>query len=383
VSIGLKKKVLVAENSELEREILTTLLSDKYEANYVSSGTQAVTAAKIFLPDLIIMDVYLPEQNGYDACKEIRLGGFEGPIIFFSSLEEIEDKIKALEAGGDDFIGKPYDIKEMLLKIERNMQRVEKERQYRETNEQVMAMANRSMVDLSQLGRIMTFLQNINKCRNFDDLANKTFKLLKELNLKSSLLIHSIDEDRIYFDDEIHKPIEHSLLQALAGQRRIYEFAKRRCAYNWQKVTLVIKNMPTDEVENGAMKDYIGYVMNGIEEVVNSLVLQMELKKAIHSYKEGNKQLKLSIMKVIEDFEESLIEMFERPDVAAALPVDVEDLVLGLFNKSRQQADDHFNSGLSMEAQLEDVLELFSQNQAEEETAQDDPFDDDDAIMLF
>ncbi len=375
------KKILIVDDSKLESQVLDLVLEDKYETQVAVDGAQAVEKATQWQPHLILMDVEMPEMNGYSACRTIRDSGFKAPIIFLSELTETDEKLKAYEAGADDYIGKPYDIKEMVHKIANNLERHKEHMLARENQQQAMQMANRSLVDLSYLGRIINYTQKISQCKTYDELASKTFGLLADLNLKSSLIFHNIDiQERVYFSGDNELPLERSMLQALKGARRILEFSKNRCAFNWIRASLLIKNMPEDEVENGAMKDYLGYMMNALEDAINGLLMQAQLKQTMVKYKDSNKQLKLAIMAIIEDFEQQLEDLFERPDIAQALPVDVEDLVVGLARDSTLKADSLFSTGFNMEGELDKVLEMF---QADETSGQEPEADDDDAITLF
>ena len=371
------KKILVVDDSEIERDILVQLLADRYETDFAENGVEAVSKSVQFSPDLVLMDIQMPEMNGFDACKAMRAEGFDSRIIFLSRLDSTRDKLKAYEAGGDDFIGKPYHAKEMLAKIALNLIHQDQVFEAIKSSKEVSEVAHRSLTDLSHLGRIVNFLQKTQQCMSFDELASMTFSLLKNLNLKSSLLIHSIDFDRLYFDDDMEKPIERELFQALKGQRRILEFSEHRAAFNWKRASLLIKNMPEEATENGAMKDYLAYIMEGIESAVQSKLMQLQLNEAIKRYKERDNKLKLSILSAIEDIEESLVKLFTRADVAESLPLDIEELILGYVQAGRKKADQHLSQGFNMESELDKVMEMLTQSK------EDTSDEGDDAVELF
>ena len=67
--------------------------------------------------DVIILDVILPDISGIDLCKKIRQEGINTPILFLSALDSVEDKINGLEAGGDDYLGKPFSLDEVVARI--------------------------------------------------------------------------------------------------------------------------------------------------------------------------------------------------------------------------------------------------------------------------
>jgi len=141
--------------------------------------------------------------------------------------------------------------------------------------------------------------------------------------------------------------------------------------------------MPDDEVRSGQVRDYLGYMMNGLDSAISSLKMQAYLKDAVDNFKRQNRQLKLSIMEVIEDYETSLDELFQRPDIIGALPLDMEDKVIQLAAESRKKADKHFSTGLVIEEQLNSVLAMFEDNQPNEQTDAEENLNSDDAVTLF
>ena len=375
------KKILIVDDDRIEREVLQHLLDEKYETAFADNGRHALEEFKRFSPDLVLMDVEMPEMNGFEACRKMRDAGYSVPIVFLSFLKDKKDKIDAYNAGCDDFIGKPYDLHEMLAKLDVNLARYDKEKEFIQNQNQMMEMANRSMTDLSYMGRVMQSLESFHHCQSFEELAQKVFSLLQEFGLCASMVIFDEDGNSIYLRGCENKPMETNLLYSLRGQKRILEFGNQRCAFNWENATVLVRNMPEDEILNGQMKDYLGYLMNGFDSAIRSIKLQNQLQSAIENFKEQNRHLKLSIMQVIEDFETSLDDLFQRPDVVGSLPLDVEDKVIKLAAESREKADLHFSDGLKIEEQLNNVLFMFNQSKnAEDEEASES---DEDAITLF
>ena len=111
-------KVLIAEDDDYTRNgLLAILESEGYDAIPASDGKQAL---KIFLerkPDIICLDIMMPGMNGYDVCREIRRKYEKVPIIFISAKSEEIDTVLGLELGADDFIVKPFGVKEVIARI--------------------------------------------------------------------------------------------------------------------------------------------------------------------------------------------------------------------------------------------------------------------------
>ena len=112
-----KNHILVVDDDDRIRNLLKDYLS---ENNYIVSTAENATQAKeklLYLKfDILILDVMMPGQNGYELTKEIKKQ-IKVPVILLTAKGEVEDRIKGLELGADDYIGKPFEPKELLLRI--------------------------------------------------------------------------------------------------------------------------------------------------------------------------------------------------------------------------------------------------------------------------
>ncbi len=113
------KRILIVDDYEESCKLLAEILSPTYECFYTSDSTSAYEMSVAKRPDLILLDYKMPGLMGVDVCKLIRddesMTGT--PIIFVSGAATIDDKIKAFETGADDFILKPFHVRELILRI--------------------------------------------------------------------------------------------------------------------------------------------------------------------------------------------------------------------------------------------------------------------------
>jgi two-component system cell cycle response regulator DivK len=105
----MRKRILIVEDSELNRDLLVQIFEEVYDLELASDGAEAVRLAAETQPDLILMDIGLPEMSGLDAVRAIRASGASTPIVGVSSHVMPGERDQALEAGCDDFVGKPID----------------------------------------------------------------------------------------------------------------------------------------------------------------------------------------------------------------------------------------------------------------------------------
>jgi len=118
------KKVLVVEDEMAILEILKfNLQQEGYETLSAMDGAEGLALARSADPDLILLDVMLPGMNGFDVCAALRQDGFSVPILMLTAREEEADKVFGLEAGADDYITKPFSMRELMARVKANIRR--------------------------------------------------------------------------------------------------------------------------------------------------------------------------------------------------------------------------------------------------------------------
>lgn len=117
------KILLVDDEPRIERLVGELVRDAGYEFAYAENGAEALAVVPREAPDLIIMDVMMPKMDGFAACRELRARGVTCPIIFLSAKGDIVDKGVGFAAGGDDYMVKPFDPRELLMHIEAHLRR--------------------------------------------------------------------------------------------------------------------------------------------------------------------------------------------------------------------------------------------------------------------
>ncbi len=116
-----KGRILVVEDdSDISNMLKIYFSGQGYEVQVAPRGGDALTMTRKQLPNLIVLDIMLPDMNGYDVCRELRTTTRTShiPIIFLTQKDERSDKIQGLELGADDYITKPFDIEELKLRVQ-------------------------------------------------------------------------------------------------------------------------------------------------------------------------------------------------------------------------------------------------------------------------
>ncbi|MGB2924330.1 MAG: response regulator transcription factor [Limnothrix sp.] len=123
------KRVLVVDDDPILRKILQNFLAQKgYQIEVAASGDAALEVWEQYQPDLIVSDVNMPSMDGLEFCRRLRAmpSGQLVPFIFLSGQDELEDRLKGHSSGADDYVTKPFEMQELLAKIERQLERTQR-----------------------------------------------------------------------------------------------------------------------------------------------------------------------------------------------------------------------------------------------------------------
>ncbi len=117
--------LLVEDEKSLREAIKLNLELEGYEVVPVSTGTEALSTFGSQYFNLVLLDVMLPEMDGFRVCEQIRLQDMKTPIIFLTAKDSSDDRVQGLRIGADDYISKPFNLEELLLRIRNVLKRAE------------------------------------------------------------------------------------------------------------------------------------------------------------------------------------------------------------------------------------------------------------------
>lgn len=113
-----KRSILVAEDdASIRLGLVDSLEGEGYAVIAATNGEEAVACFKEFRPELVLLDIMMPKLNGYDVCREIRQRDKAVPVIMLSAKSEEIDKVLGLELGADDYMTKPFGVRELLARV--------------------------------------------------------------------------------------------------------------------------------------------------------------------------------------------------------------------------------------------------------------------------
>jgi len=120
----MKARILLVEDEvHLAEGISENLEQEGYHVDIADDGEKALSRWRAGGIDLIVLDVMLPRRDGFSVCKEIRDAGDRVPILFLTAKNADDDRVHGLELGGDDYLGKPFNLRELLLRVQGMLRR--------------------------------------------------------------------------------------------------------------------------------------------------------------------------------------------------------------------------------------------------------------------
>lgn len=111
-------RILLAEDEKrMARALIAILKEEKYDVDHMEDGTSALMALESGIYDIAILDVMMPEMNGFEVAHHARNNGINTPILMLTAKGQVDDKVEGLDSGADDYLTKPFQTKELLARI--------------------------------------------------------------------------------------------------------------------------------------------------------------------------------------------------------------------------------------------------------------------------
>lgn len=216
-----KFNILVVDDTHDSLRLLSKILTEQgYQVRPVSNGSRALRAAKAKPPDLILLDIMMPDLDGYAVCEQLKADErtCDVPIIFISALEDMKDKVKAFHTGGVDYITKPFQAEEVLARVETHLTMRDMQKRLQEQNTQLQHYATElqeANAELSQYAYVVShdLKSPLRAIHNYADFLREDLEELLD------------DEQKVYLDglnqavQEANTLIEDILALSRIGRR--------------------------------------------------------------------------------------------------------------------------------------------------------------------
>jgi DNA-binding response OmpR family regulator len=274
-----KPSILLVEVNSGHLEALESEFGDEYELDCVPSADACLERMKVQYPNVILIDVNIPDLNWSELCINIRAQFHADAItiILISMKDCLKEKMLGYDVGADDFIIRPFSHEEIIGKVNHSLQLRQERAIFRDnldkSNERIIC----AMADINELELVMEFLEASYQCNTYRELAQTIFDSMSRFSKDCSVQVRGIHGDLCLSDHGPITPLETDLFDQLKDEDAIYDYGGRTL-FNSDHLSLLVKNMPEDDPEHVAkLKQLFHTLVHGANSKVNFISTQMEL----------------------------------------------------------------------------------------------------------
>ena len=270
-------RVFVVDDDAIILDVLRATLAAECELHTFASAEACLGALVDVKPDLFLLDVSMPVMDGYALCRQLKddWDTQDSPVVVISASDNNETRMLCYEAGGDDFIQKPFDPAELLSKLGVVGRILAEKKALREQAGYAQRTAMAAMVSMGELGVVLQFLSKSFACNTLDELAAALLDAMQQYDLQAAVQMRIGDEVLTLSHNGRNVPLEVSVLNHVRESGRIFQF-KSRCVFNYGQVTLLVKNMPLEDAERcGRIRDNGALLAEGADARLRAIETEM------------------------------------------------------------------------------------------------------------
>lgn len=332
----IKGNILVVDDQSANLKFLTEILKHEgYQVRIALDGKTALSSVDLAAPDLILLDILMPEIDGYETCR--RLKQKESlkniPIIFISALSDSFDKIKAFKTGGVDYVTKPFEPEELLTRVNTHLSRKIMMEKLEQQNIELEKEINQRKISEEELKKYQNYLEKLVKDRT-SDLITSNENLKAEINERKQIESELIQSEKLSALGELSASLVHELSQPLFSIQLLAQ--------------ILIKNIDSNQLE-------IENLQIDLNEIVTQIKKMDEIMHHMKSFshKSDNDLTEaVSINKVIEGPLKVCQKQLAHQNIEVKLQLNpelpqvkgnsnrLEQVLLNLINNARHALDD-------------------------------------------
>lgn len=367
-------KLLVVDDEPLNLSIMREFLEESYEnIEYANDGMECLEKIKVNQPDIIFLDVSMPKMDGYEVCRKIKNDPEYSHIIviFVTARGTSEERMKGFDAGGDDYIVKPFQEVELINKLGLV---IKYKQEKSELNEQLQSMQNVAfdvMTGNAEIGYVIQYLQTLFVSTCIDQIINATLDFTRTLELNVCLKI-GLPHDIMYRTSTGKiSPLEYEIIELLSGKGRIFSF-EQRCQFNYPFISLLVKNMPTDEMKYGRVIDLIPTAMEGANNCIQALgfknretEINKNISETISQIEDIQKQVKKNIDLIATNNNQAMSVLYKTMEnnlPSMGLEDDQEELITHAIDAVALSVTDSISYLTIVDSDVDKIKTLIQQN---------------------
>ena len=283
--VGSSFKVFAVDDDPLILSVIREIVEPDYALETFDSAEACMARLDEEKPDMFLLDVGLPGMDGYAFCRQIKDDAAlrQIPVTFVSGHDTIDAKLKGYDAGGEDFIVKPFVPEEVLQKIKVAQQIVQSKQSIQEQADASEYLATLALASMDEAGIVLQFMSKLIGWNSEQEIAEGLLELMQRYKLDGVVQARIAQRSLTLSKDGANLPLETSVINHVRGMDRIFEF-RSRSVHNFERVTLMVNNMPLADPDFcGRIRDNLSVAAQGAD----SRLQAIETEEANRKNQEG------------------------------------------------------------------------------------------------
>ncbi|MCG7543239.1 response regulator [Pseudoalteromonas sp. MM17-2] len=360
------QRVLAVDDEEYNLEIIEEILDDQgFELKMVDSGPACLAVVGEFKPDIILLDVSMPDMNGYDVCRQLKANPETEDIVvmFVSARGTVEERMEGYAVGAEDYIVKPFSHDELKSKLMKLKGYLDEQEDLQKQVDDATSTAFNAMANSSEMGEIVNFVERIGQIWEPQELGKELLSCLNRFGLQSNAELRLDDGVQHFSLSGGCSPIVVELFDMLKTRGRLHEFSQRLLV-NYEKVSLLILNMPEKEPEkHGRIRDHVCFLVSVTEQQLTAIMTKQALQTRQAQLGEAVSRIEAQFRELISAVNQT---RSDNEKVFRALQEELEERIptMGLDDDQEafiyQKVDDTIQRSVAREESVENLQAAFS-----------------------
>lgn len=252
-------KVFVIDDDPFVLDIIRDILAPDCAVETFASVEACVARLEADKPDMFLLDVRMPGLDGYAFCREIKddPGLRHIPVTFVSSQDTIEARLTGYDAGGEDFIVKPFEAEEIRRKVQVAQQIAQDKRALAQQLADSEMLSSLVMANMDEYAILVRFIRELISWSTEQEIASGMLEMMQRYRLDGVVQTRISRRTLTLSAQGANLPLETSILNHVRGMERIFEF-RNRSVHNYERLTMMVSNMPLDDPDYcGRLRDHL------------------------------------------------------------------------------------------------------------------------------
>ena len=366
--------VLIVDDSPEDIRLLLDELKEEYSVTAAISANAAYASLEKHVPDIIILDINLPDENGYDVCRRLKADSKtkDVEVVFLSANETTEQIMLGYDAGAFDYVVKPYSAEALKLKISKTLTAHKERLSLASAADSAVKTAMAALADSGDLGVVVRFMRESFAADRPDLLASKVIECISNYQLDGSVLLKRAGVYEIFSTSGQVTTIEEELLNRLLEMDQPILEKERRLFVAQRNMALVIKRLPDDAGKRGRLRDYLTILCEGVNARLDAITesmksnvkrelsirgLVVEAENSLREILELQLNHKKTSMKILDD----MVHGVEQSFFPMGLTDTQEEQLLNLLHEGVEKALDHFEHGLHIDEKVKKIIHSLAE----------------------